>query len=60
MDVPGAWSFRSMAVIGRFSQDREAGIAGTVGVFPMVVPLRVAVTNKTLKRERAVDRKSVV
>lgn len=39
-------------VIGRFSQDREAGIAGTVGVFPMVVPLRVAVTDKTLKRER--------
>ena len=39
-------------VIGRFSQDREAGIAGTLGVFPMVVPLRVTVTDKTLQRER--------
>ncbi|MGP1585387.1 MAG: SpoIVB peptidase S55 domain-containing protein [Schwartzia sp. (in: firmicutes)] len=39
-------------IIGRFSQDREAGIAGTVGSFPMVVPLRVKVTDTTLKRDR--------
>lgn len=39
-------------VIGRFSQDRESGIAGTIGVFPMVVPLRVEVMDKTLQRER--------
>ena len=39
-------------VIGRFNQDREAGIAGIVGSFPMVVPLRVTVADKTLRQDR--------
>lgn len=42
----------SNQVIGRFNQDREAGIAGQLGNFPMVVPLRVTVADKTLQRER--------
>ena len=39
-------------VIGRFNQDREAGIAGIVGSFPMVVPLKVTVADKTLRQDR--------
>ena len=37
-------------IIGRISQDRTAGIAGTVGVFPSVVPIRLTVEDKTLER----------
>ncbi|BEU87206.1 hypothetical protein TAMA11512_06700 [Selenomonas sp. TAMA-11512] len=37
-------------IIGRISQDREAGIAGTLGEFPSVVPIRVHVLDKTLER----------
>lgn len=37
-------------IIGRVSQDREAGIAGEVGVFPSVVPVRVTVNDRALSR----------
>lgn len=37
-------------IIGRISQDRMAGIAGTVGTFPEVVPIRLTVEDKTLGR----------
>lgn len=37
-------------IIGRINQDREAGIAGTIGEFPSVVPVRVHVEDKTLER----------
>lgn len=37
-------------IIGRVNQDREAGIAGTIGEFPSVVPVRVHVQDKTLER----------
>lgn len=33
----------SSNIIGRVNQDREMGIAGIIGVFPMVVPLHVTV-----------------
>lgn len=38
------------SIIGRISQDRTAGIAGTVGMFPAVVPIRLTVEDKTLGR----------
>ncbi len=38
------------SIIGRISQDRTAGIAGTVGVFPSVVPIRLSVEDKSLGR----------
>ncbi len=38
------------SIIGRISQDRTAGIAGTVGMFPTVVPIRLTVEDKTLGR----------
>ncbi len=38
------------SIIGRISQDRTAGIAGTVGMFPSVVPIRLKVEDKTLDR----------
>ncbi len=38
------------SIIGRISQDRTAGIAGTVGMFPSVVPIRLTVEDKTLSK----------
>ena len=38
-------------IIGRISQDRAAGIAGELGVFPSVVPVRVSVKDSSLARE---------
>ena len=38
------------SIIGRISQDRTAGIAGKVGVFPSVVPIRLSVEDKSLGR----------
>lgn len=37
-------------IIGRISQDRETGIAGTIGDFPTVVPVKVRVQDTTLGR----------
>lgn len=37
-------------LIGRVNQDRESGIAGILGTFPSVVPIRVSVQDKTLAR----------
>ena len=37
-------------IIGRISQDRATGIAGTLGEFPAVVPIKVKVTDKSLNR----------
>lgn len=37
-------------IIGRISQDRATGIAGTLGVFPMVVPIKVNVKDNGLAR----------
>ncbi|HBQ30402.1 MAG TPA: SpoIVB peptidase S55 domain protein [Mitsuokella multacida] len=37
-------------IIGRISQDRETGIAGTIGDFPTVVPVKVRVQDSTLGR----------
>lgn len=36
--------------IGMINQDRGAGIAGKLGQFPGIVPLRISVTDKTLGR----------
>ena len=38
-------------IIGRISQDRGAGIAGELGVFPSVVPVRVNVRDHSLARD---------
>ena len=38
-------------IIGRISQDRAAGIAGELGVFPSVVPVRVNVKDHSLARD---------
>ncbi len=40
----------STEAIGTITQDRSAGIAGKLGSFPAVVPLRISVTDKTLGR----------
>ena len=37
-------------IIGRISQDRETGIAGTIGDFPTVVPGKVRIKDTTLGR----------
>lgn len=37
-------------IIGRISQDRETGIAGTIGDFPTVVPVKVRIKDMTLGR----------
>lgn len=37
-------------IIGRISQDRETGIAGTIGDFPTVVPVKVRIQDSTLGR----------
>lgn len=37
-------------LIGRVNQDRGTGVAGILGEFPSVVPIRVAVDDKTLER----------
>lgn len=37
-------------IIGRISQDRETGIAGTIGDFPTVVPVKVRIRDTTLGR----------
>ena len=38
-------------IIGRVNQDRSAGVAGELGVFPTVVPVKVRVKDVTLARE---------
>lgn len=38
-------------IIGRISQDRGAGISGTIGVFPSVVPIRIHVKDDSLGRD---------
>ncbi len=40
-------------IIGRIHQDREAGVAGELGVFPAVVPMRATVTDYALRRQRS-------
>lgn len=42
-------------IIGRFSQDRNAGLAGEVGVFPDVVPVKVKVQDTGLATEENFD-----
>lgn len=37
-------------IIGRINQDRATGIAGVLGTFPAVVPIKVKVTDKSLGR----------
>ena len=37
-------------IIGRINQDRATGIGGVLGSFPMVVPIKVKVTDKSLGR----------
>ena len=39
-------------VIGRVSQDRTAGIAGEIGVYPLAIPVNVHVKDNTLGVER--------
>ena len=39
------------AIIGRVNQDRETGIAGILGEFPSVVPMKIQVEDKTLGRQ---------
>ena len=38
-------------IIGRINQDRDAGIAGVIGEFPAVVPMKVHVEDKTLGKK---------
>lgn len=38
-------------IIGRISQDRETGIAGTLGDFPSVVPIKVHIKDNSLGRD---------
>jgi len=38
------------AIIGRINQDRDTGIAGKIGDFPSVVPIKVKVQDKSLGR----------
>ena len=38
-------------IIGRISQDRETGIAGRIGEFPSVVPMKIRVKDETLGRD---------
>ena len=40
-------------IIGRINQDRETGVAGELGVFPAVVPMKVTVKDHELGRERS-------
>ena len=40
-------------IIGRVNQDRETGIAGTLGEFPSVVPMKIHVKDATLGREQS-------
>ena len=40
------------AIIGRINQDRETGVAGIMGEFPSVVPMKVRVEDKTLGRQK--------
>ena len=40
-------------IIGRVSQDRETGIAGTIGEFPSVVPMKIHVKDESLGREQS-------
>ncbi|MCI6100651.1 MAG: SpoIVB peptidase S55 domain protein [Selenomonas sp.] len=38
-------------IIGRISQDRETGIAGRIGEFPSVVPMKIRVKDEALGRD---------
>ena len=38
-------------IIGRISQDRETGIAGRIGEFPSVVPMKIRVKDESLGRD---------
>ncbi len=38
-------------IIGRVNQDRESGVAGTLGTFPAVVPITVTIHDNALNRE---------
>lgn len=38
-------------IIGRINQDRDAGIAGILGEYPSVVPVRIHVKDETLGRD---------
>ena len=40
-------------IIGRVNQDRETGVAGELGVFPSVVPMKVTVREHDLGREQS-------
>lgn len=40
-------------IIGRINQDRATGVAGTLGEFPAVVPVKVKVTDESLGRSEA-------
>ena len=40
-------------IIGRINQDRETGVAGELGVFPDVVPMKVTVKDHVLEREQS-------
>ena len=39
------------SIIGRINQDRETGVAGILGEFPSVVPMKIRVEDKTLGRQ---------
>ncbi|OQA10337.1 MAG: SpoIVB peptidase S55 [bacterium ADurb.Bin374] len=42
-------------VLGIITQDREKGIAGEVGRFPVMIPIQIDVTDKDLKRTRSIN-----
>lgn len=41
------------SIIGRANQDRNSGIAGTLGAFPSVVPVKVHVKDNAIAREQS-------
>lgn len=40
-------------IIGRINQDRDTGVAGELGVFPNIVPMKVLVRDHVLGREQS-------
>lgn len=42
-------------ILGIITQDREKGIAGEVGRFPVMLPVQIDVTDKDLKRNRNIN-----
>lgn len=42
-------------MVGIITQDREKGIAGEIGRFPVMVPIQLEISDKDLKRSRSIN-----